>query len=1066
MKKNLLLNGMALFACLVLFAGTIFAQTTNTKTVRIEYGGVTTWTVPDMLDGNPITVTSVTFEAWGGGGAGGFCESGSGLTPKLSGGGGGGAYGRTVISNPDPGETFNFIIGQGGYNRAESDGALVWAYKNHEVADGGQTVVKRESNIILEANGGKTCAMNTGTGALGGAATGIGDLHKAGGNGGNAKTDCTLPGRRSSGGGGGAGYAGGNGGYGGNGICDASNGGGTGGTSGGAGGNGGNGVSNISVGKSGTSFGGGGGGSKSGEAWHSGGGGANGGILITYTYTATALPSITVNNAETTICSGTEYDVILDVTLINVDPTTVTLIPAAVGVTGLSFASPTLSYEGSEFHLKGTATNSTSGTLTANMTNCKLKAGSVESDAFTFTLNVYGKLDPGIIAEEQFVCHNQTIQTLTSVADATGGSGNGSYEWWQWVTVDENINYVNGPSWEIIDNANASTYTPTLEGLRYYMRVYVDDVCGMVYDFGNYLQVTTVNPYVFNQFYAEDITICPNENYDTTLTFHYVSPSDYSSLISTWGVYWQKSEDKGNHWEDLTSLVQTNYELHLTPSDYPAGGGDLWYRVAVKLNDCDSFPSNAIYKIHVKEIPSLTVMFQDVDITLWYGACDTNVANLPAPEIDDPYVIAGPFRTDGLVLTPNDNPYELTWIVSYGCGITQTYTQNVTVKYPDCPTMNDANGYDYQTVRIGCDCWLAENLKTNATDAAYYEEDEANKDFGKLYTWQAAVGSNNTEKTTMAGDTYIQGVCPDGWAIPTVAQFNTMLAVAGTVEDIMSDDQDAWLPGYAGTNTSGFGAKGAGYYESMTYQRQLGYTYFWTSELNSTNTYVAKTMELRCGCGEFTCIDKNKEDKLSVRCVRVQPYVETPFVCGTDQVKDIEKNVYYTVKVGDQCWTRPNMRNTTYADGSTIANAHNDPFDIAPVYGYLYNWDAVSNTAGICPKGWHVGTKAEWQTLLTNGTKAIAADNGWLVTTNANQIGYDQENTNNSTGFSAYPAGQYNGTSYQSLYRIGTIWTSTESGTNTGWNVTMNALMNTANGLGSAGYKNWGKSVRCIRDNN
>lgn len=876
MKKNLLLNGMALFACLVLFAGTIFAQTTNTKTVRIEYGGVTTWTVPDMLDGNPITVTSVTFEAWGGGGAGGFCESGSGLTPKLSGGGGGGAYGRTVISNPDPGETFNFIIGQGGYNRAESDGALVWAYKNHEVADGGQTVVKRESNIILEANGGKTCAMNTGTGALGGAATGIGDLHKAGGNGGNAKTDCTLPGRRSSGGGGGAGYAGGNGGYGGNGICDASNGGGTGGTSGGAGGNGGNGVSNISVGKSGTSFGGGGGGSKSGEAWHSGGGGANGGILITYTYTATALPSITVNNAETTICSGTEYDVILDVTLINVDPTTVTLIPAAVGVTGLSFASPTLSYEGSEFHLKGTATNSTSGTLTANMTNCKLKAGSVESDAFTFTLNVYGKLDGGVIAEDQIVCQGQTIQTLTSVTDATGGSGTGNYQWWQWVEIDENGNW-GSSDWEQISGANGSIYTPMLTGLRYFARQYKDNVCGNVYATdgagSQYLNVTTVDPYTFKGGWSSDDTICSTvSSYSKTLGWEMATPA----YLTSYGQYWQISTDKGTTWTNLAPGFVSGYSpysLTLNSSDLTAGS-DRWYRAAVKISDCDSIPSNEIYKLHIKDIPAYTGMFQDVNITLWYGACDTNIANIAAPTLDpSPKSIA---RADSYT-TVDTGTYTITWAVTDYCDIVTNYDQKVTVKFPACGTVSDplkvtdANGREYQTVRIGCECWLAENLKTNATNAAYYDDDDANEAFGKLYNWNDAVAVNNTEKTSKTGAKYLQGMCPAGWAIPTVAQFNTMMSVAGGDDAIKSEDESTWLPGYAGTNTSGFGAKGAGYYEANQYQRMLGYTYFWTSELNSSNSYVAKVMELRCGCGEFTCLDKSKENKVSVRCVRIEP---------------------------------------------------------------------------------------------------------------------------------------------------------------------------------------------------
>ena len=59
-KKHLFQNGLALFVCLFLFAGAVFAQS---QTVRVDYSGngSSTWNVPTSLNGNPITVTSVTF---------------------------------------------------------------------------------------------------------------------------------------------------------------------------------------------------------------------------------------------------------------------------------------------------------------------------------------------------------------------------------------------------------------------------------------------------------------------------------------------------------------------------------------------------------------------------------------------------------------------------------------------------------------------------------------------------------------------------------------------------------------------------------------------------------------------------------------------------------------------------------------------------------------------------------------------------------------------------------------------------------------------------------------------
>jgi uncharacterized protein (TIGR02145 family) len=199
--------------------------------------------------------------------------------------------------------------------------------------------------------------------------------------------------------------------------------------------------------------------------------------------------------------------------------------------------------------------------------------------------------------------------------------------------------------------------------------------------------------------------------------------------------------------------------------------------------------------------------------------------------------------------------------------ITVYYTSS-SEDLPTCGKPIIADGQVYQTVLIGSACWMAENLRAEAPEATYYDNDNDNAQFGKLYNWNDAVGVNNTPMTALSGGTYIQGACPNGWAIPTTAQFNTMLAAAGDVSAIKSDDESTWLPGEAGTNASGFGAMGAGYYESNQYQRLLGYTYYWTSELTSSSSYTAKTVELRCGCGEFTSVEKSKENKLSVRCVR------------------------------------------------------------------------------------------------------------------------------------------------------------------------------------------------------
>ncbi|MBK7505887.1 MAG: fibrobacter succinogenes major paralogous domain-containing protein [Bacteroidetes bacterium] len=88
------------------------------------------------------------------------------------------------------------------------------------------------------------------------------------------------------------------------------------------------------------------------------------------------------------------------------------------------------------------------------------------------------------------------------------------------------------------------------------------------------------------------------------------------------------------------------------------------------------------------------------------------------------------------------------------------------------------------------------------------------------------------------------------------------------------------------------------------------------------------------------------------------------------------------------------------------------------IYGKLYNWYAVG-TGKLVPKGWHVPTDAEWETLITYlGGEDIAgrkmkSTKGWETSGDENDSsGF---NGNNSSGFTGLPAG------YRSNYNGSTI---------------------------------------------
>lgn len=178
---------------------------------------------------------------------------------------------------------------------------------------------------------------------------------------------------------------------------------------------------------------------------------------------------------------------------------------------------------------------------------------------------------------------------------------------------------------------------------------------------------------------------------------------------------------------------------------------------------------------------------------------------------------------------------------------------------------------------------------------------------------------------------------------------------------------------------------------------------------------------------------------------------------GVDTLEDQQGNVYKTVRIGGKVWMAENLRATHYAGGSEITGRYWFETDIngdneinaedsalyVDTYGFLYDWNAVMNGAsssdtnpsgvqGVCPDGWHVPGKQEWEMLRdTLGGYDVAG--GKLKEAGSEHWNSPNVGATNETGFTGLPGGNRAETGffyqwgYNAYYQTSTEYTATDS---------------------------------------
>jgi uncharacterized protein (TIGR02145 family) len=216
-----------------------------------------------------------------------------------------------------------------------------------------------------------------------------------------------------------------------------------------------------------------------------------------------------------------------------------------------------------------------------------------------------------------------------------------------------------------------------------------------------------------------------------------------------------------------------------------------------------------------------------------------------------------------LSLTPGENDLD-----------TLTLCEGTSITFD---TVSDVEGTIYNTVLIGAQWWMAENLKTEhyadgtlipgfndgwggVTEGrcmAWLFDDYYESIYGKEYNWYACVDSRN--------------VCPTGWHVPSQPEFLELINTAGGQASAGGNLKSLNLftnTNVGATNAFGFTAIPAGYFQTsgVNWSWLGSRAYFWTtSEVSATSATYNLIQDYFTNVGP---LGGPKTDGRSIRCVK------------------------------------------------------------------------------------------------------------------------------------------------------------------------------------------------------
>jgi uncharacterized protein (TIGR02145 family) len=507
---------------------------------------------------------------------------------------------------------------------------------------------------------------------------------------------------------------------------------------------------------------------------------------------------------------------------------------------------------------------------------------------------------------------DNTICSGNNVTIFISASGMNLDYQWQQSTDNGNTwnNMSNGGTNPVISGAKGYTLTLTNVPVVYNSNKYRCVVTGScppnVTSNAVTLNVGSTPPIISTQPTNQQLTV------GCSASFNIVSPG--------FGVVykWQQSSDGGSTWTNIVNggtnplfagatasalslsnvpLTFNNYKFHCVISN--ACGSDVTSNAA-------TLAINILPVITVQPVNKLVYSGQTISFNIttsgsgylyqWQVSTDGSTwNNITNGGTSPTYAGANTVNLTLSNVPLASDSYKYRCVVSHYCRPT-LISDAATLTVPPNDPVTDINGNTYNTVGIGSQLWMKENLRTTTYNdgkaiplvTLYYEwgalgtpaycwynNDEASykATYGALYNWYTV---------------YTGKLCPTGWHVPTDAEWTTLFNyVGGDAGKLKESGTTHWAgPDIGATNESGFTALPGGTRSNMYFtwmqssaffysSTQSNASYAWRYELNSTNNGYQRSDNF------------SKLFGMSVRCLKGVPNVVLP-VLTTTAISSIE----------------------------------------------------------------------------------------------------------------------------------------------------------------------------------